>query len=361
MPGRADWTAAWTFGGVFTDPDVRRAWTAAQPSPLGHVFHRLDLMKMWTDTIGAAAGAAPAMASLASDSGLTGLVAVAVVPHRGSMVTRRVLEPMGQDLFGYHDPLFDRQPPAAAVDAFWSTLRSSAPAHDQARFRFVDGALAPASFQAPSGDDSPVLSLEGAATLDDVLGRCSANHRGDVRRRLRRLCERGAVALRVYGRDEAGAAVRDFGERCWPAWVAACRRKGGRLFERPGFRAYCDRLLDEGVTSGLAHYSALRVDGVDIAWHLGLSDRDRLYWWLPAHDADWDDSSPGKVLLALLIEHAIGARFRELHFQTGAQPYKLAWQPARPRRVAVVWHAGSWRGRAFGTYDALRERRWAHR
>jgi CelD/BcsL family acetyltransferase involved in cellulose biosynthesis len=304
------------------------------------------------DTIGAAIGATRAMVEVERGDGAIGRLATVIVTHRGSMVTRRVLEPMGQDLFGYHDPLFT-QPPSS-LDGFWSTVRNTAPPHDQALFRFVDERFAPAHHRVSSDERSPVLSLDGCAALDDVLARTSANHRGDVRRRLRRLRERGEVTLYVYGRDEAALAARHFDERCWPHWVAGCESKGFTLPSRPGFRAYCDRLLRVGVASGLTHYSALRVGGADIGWHLGLRDRDRLYWWLPAHDATWDEWSPGKVALALLIEHAIGAGCRELHFQTGAQPYKMAWRPDVPPRVAIGWHAGTWRGRALGVYDAMR-------
>jgi CelD/BcsL family acetyltransferase involved in cellulose biosynthesis len=355
MRARADrWTATWTLGSAIDDARAWDGWTQALASGAGHVFHRPDLIRMWMDTVGAAAGALPAIAAITSEEGITGRVAAVVAPHRGAIVTRRVIEPAGQDLFGYHDPLFERTPPRRAMDGFWSTMRETAPAHDGALFRFVDRTLAPGGFRLDSSDESPVLALDGAASLDDVLARCSVNHRGDVRRRLRRLRERGTLALRVYGSGEAADAAKSFAEGCWPSWVKACQRIGTRLFERPGLRAYCDRLLLEGLATGLAHYSTIVVNGVEIAWHLGLQDRGRLYWWLPAQDPAWNAWSPGKAALALLIESAVAAGCRELHFQTGAQPYKLAWKPDLPARVAIGWPGVSWRGRALGFYDALR-------
>jgi CelD/BcsL family acetyltransferase involved in cellulose biosynthesis len=347
------WSAVWSFT-VHADDPVWTGWSHAASSPLAHVFHRPDLLSLWMQTIGASMGARPALAEIAHPSGITARLAAVVTPHRGSLVTRRILEPMGQDLFGYHDPCFDRLPTPEQLGGFWSLVRATAPPHDQARFRFVDRRFSAGQLHLPSSDQSPVLSLEHAASLDDVLARCSSNHKGDVRRRLRRLRERGDVRLRVYESTEAREAVRHFGERCWPRWVSACQRLRSDLFQRPGFRAYCDRLIEEGVASGLAHYSALQVDGVDIAWHLGLADRGRLYWWLPAHDETWDAWSPGKVALALLVEHAISRGIRELHFQTGVQPYKMAWRPSVPPRVALGWHAPSWRGRAIGAYDRVR-------
>jgi CelD/BcsL family acetyltransferase involved in cellulose biosynthesis len=347
------WSAVWSLAGR-VDVAAWQEWSRAGSSPLAHVFHRPDLLALWMETIGEAVGARPALAAITHSSGITARLAAVVTPYQGSLVTRRILEPMGQDLFGYHDPCFDRLPPPPLLDGFWSLVRATAPPHDQARFRFVDRRFAGETLHLPASDPSPVLSLDGASSLDEVLARCSSNHRGDVRRRLRRLRERGVVGLRVYQAGEAGEAVRHFGERCWPRWVSACRRLRSDLFQRPGFRAYCDRLLAEGVASGLAHYSALQLDGVDIAWHLGLADRGRLYWWLPAHDEAWDAWSPGKVALALLIEHAVSAGLREVHFQTGVQAYKMAWKPAVPPRVAVGWLAPSLRGRAIGAYDRVR-------
>ena len=74
----------------------------------------------------------------------------------------------------------------------------------------------------------------------------------------------------------------------------------------------------------------------------------------PAHDVEWQAFSPGKVLLARLIEQAIEHRVDAVHFLTGAQRYKLDWKPEVRNLSAVRWHAPSAKGAALAWYDSGR-------
>jgi CelD/BcsL family acetyltransferase involved in cellulose biosynthesis len=197
------------------------------------------------------------------------------------------------------------------------------------------------------------LNLFGATDLDHVLARCSANHRGDVRRRLRRIRAEGEASVVVYECSSSDAAVRDFRERFVPAYSAYWRaRPEGCMLDRPGVSDFVERVLVDGLAGRWAHYAALELNGQSIAWHLGLTFRRDLYWWIPAHDEAWQTFSPGKVLLALLVEHGIRSGTSNLHFLTGLQRYKLDWKPALiPLRV-MQWHAPSVKGTALAWYDA---------
>src|SRR5262245_61781950 len=99
------------------------------------------------------------------------------------------------------------------------------------------------------------------------------------------------------------------------------------MLDQPGVAGFVERIIEDGVQAGWARYHRLSVDGRSIAWHVGLAFRDRWYWWIPAHDQSRAAFSPGKVLLALLIEQAIQSGVSELHLLTGAQRYKLDWKP----------------------------------
>lgn len=315
-----------------------------------HVFHRADLLRAWYETVARAESHEPRVLRWSRD-GLEVWLAAAVVTYQGRWARRRVLEPAGQALFGYHAPLVAGQSARIDWDAFWGDVRTASVATDAALFRFVPSGLAGRRLAAPAGEESPVLALDGVDSLDALLARCSPNHRGDVRRRLRRAAEQGALSLHVFGPGAADAALREFDTGFWPAWGAASEARGWGLHRRPGFAAYVRRVAAEGIPGGWAQLSVLALDRVSVAWHLGLADDRRLYWWMPAHDPAQDALAPGKILLALLVGRLIDDGWRALHFQTGAQAYKRAWQPSLPPLAAVRWHAPSVKGRLLAAHD----------
>lgn len=343
-----EWRAGWE---VLDDAAAWEDWEAARVRAVTtHVFHRASVLRAWYDTVARAERHEPVLVRWRSPAGEVHLAAV-VARYRGRRSVRHVLEPAGQDLFADHAPLVT-MPGEIDWDAFWAAVRRAATrGTDAALFRFVPRGMSGSRFAKPPGDESPVLALEGASSFDALLDRCSANHRGDIRRRLRRAGERGGAALVVFDREEQAAA--EFDERFWPLYRRVSAAHGWTLADRPGVRAWCERAVRGGVAEHWAHFSALQVGGVSVAWHLGLADSRRLYWWLPVYDPAHRELGPGKLLLALLIRRLVDERWRALHFQTGCQPYKLAWRPSCPPLATVRWHAPTARGRLLAAYDRL--------
>jgi CelD/BcsL family acetyltransferase involved in cellulose biosynthesis len=175
-----------------------------------------------------------------------------------------------------------------------------------------------------------------------------------VRRQLRRLEEKGQVLLWVAGPSDAIAALHDFSQRFVSAYQQVWRsRPSGSLLDKPGLLEFFTRVVAEGVPSGWGHYAILYVADTPIAWHLGLLHRRSLYFWVPTHNPPWENWSPGKALLAKLIEYGITQGWTRLHFLTGGHPYKFAWRPDPQDLRTVRWHAPTPRGRIIACYDAL--------
>ena len=105
---------------------------------------------------------------------------------------------------------------------------------------------------------------------------------------------------------------------------------------------------------GWTHVSAVKVDGVSIAWHLGFLFRGAMYWWLPTHDAAWSAYSPGKLMLAELLDAGCRDGWSAMHMLTGNHDYKAAWQAVPQPLAAVGWTAPSLRGRVMAWYDQAR-------
>lgn len=359
MTGGAPWRLRWLRTlDALAAPDVAAAWSAlfAAATPR-YVFQRPEVVRAWLETEGDEEGFEPAVALGESASAGRALVSGCVARYRGRFMTRRVFEPVGRALFGYHPPLLGEGAGEAERAALWSALkREAARFSDQALFRFVPEPLAPPG--APvCPDESPVLELGGAADLDELLSRLSANHRGDVRRRLRRLAERGAVTLRIFGPAEGTAAAEDFAERFLPAYEARSLQTGFAPFLlRRGARRFAERLLGDGLARGWGHYAVLRVGEAPVAWHLGFFDDGALYWWVPVHDPTWEGYSPGKVLLALLAAEGIRLGWRRIHFQTGGQRYKHDWGAVSAPLRTVSWHSRTPKGALLSLYDRRRHR-----
>ncbi len=343
---RFEWSRSWE---ALSAGPALEAWRRLFRSTRANAFQGPELCAAWAATLGPHAKAEAVVGHATHESGAEALLPWMVRRSAGRRVERRELVFIGQDLFGYHDPLLSD---AALGPSLWREARQAlSGAADQALFRLVHRPWPHHGVSATEA--SPVLDLETVGSFDALLAGASANHRGDVRRRLRRLAERGTVELWIPGPDEVAEARADFEHGFVPAYDRLwSERPSGNLLGQEGMVAFLGRVLEDGLAGGWSSYCALRVNGVSIAWHLGLCHDLELYWWFPTYDLDWQAFSPGKALLALLIEEGLRRGMRRLHLLTGDQAYKRAWSTRDGELRAVRWNSPSARGSLFGVYDA---------
>lgn len=325
-------------------------------SPHGHAYHHPQVVRAWAETHGLAIGAQPLFAIATGPGGARVLCTFVVVEQRGHYATRRVLAPAGMSYFGYHDPLLESGNPHD-VDwaAFWDAVRVDVAGRcDHALVPLVHRALAAGPLTEQAGDPSPVLDLSGCADLDAVLARCSSNHRRDIRRLLRRLSETlGPLELWVATPAEVADALADFRDR----FLSAYRRvwsdsSAGMMFDRPGVGAFAERVVAEGVAGEWGQYAVLKAGAREVAWHVGLEYRRACYWWIPTYDVEFREFSPGRLMVALMIERCIRHGITSLHFLTGDHHYKREWRPDPSDLRSVRWHAPSAKGTALAWYDS---------
>ena len=105
---RRDWADVWR------EPFERTWCDAFASNDDAHVYHHPALVRAWADTCGREAGIAPLIGFARADTGQQVLLPWVISRSRGTVVVRRTLEPVGQDLFGYHDPLPNK--PASTID-----------------------------------------------------------------------------------------------------------------------------------------------------------------------------------------------------------------------------------------------------
>jgi CelD/BcsL family acetyltransferase involved in cellulose biosynthesis len=343
------WTFEWrrTWDEVFDAAFVAR-WNALRSADsLSTVYHRPEVVRAWAESCGDSTGCEP-LFGVASKDGAAVLLPWIVSNVRGRLMTRRVIESVGQDHFGYHDPIVaGRALDATEWNGLWDAARSATASFGHQGFlRSVHPERAGDSRIAT--EQTPILGLDHVRSLDELLARCSANHRGDVQRCMRRLAGRGKVSLDVMGPASGCSAFDDL---CQAYAERREERPEYLSLDRPGLRDLWRRVATDGVAQGWGHFAALTVDSEPIAWHLGLFDRQALFWWVPTYARAHQGLSPGKILLASLVAHGIESGWRCIHFLTGAQPYKLAWRPEVATRYAVRWHAPTLIGALLSRYD----------
>lgn len=351
------WTFEWrrSWGEVWEASFVARWRGIVEASTCAHVYHRPDLVRQWAETVGTAIQAEAHVGIATSSGGAIVVLPWVVVPYGGRFAVRRTLEAAGSAVFGYHSPLVASDGPAVDWKAFWTAAREAVGgACDQALFRLVEPAFDADPSMRRDSEESPVLMLRGYADLEQILVRCSSNHRVDIRRRLRRAQECGVVTLEVAGPDTVATALESLRCQLFPAYRSLWegRPVKNTLLLQPGFDAFLERIVTAGVPAGWAHFSVLRIGATPVAWHLGFFDAGRLYWWLPTHDGRWSAYSPGKLVLAALVDHGCHAGWREIHLLTGNHGYKAAWNPVPRRLTAVGWTAPTLRGRLMSLYDS---------
>jgi CelD/BcsL family acetyltransferase involved in cellulose biosynthesis len=173
---------------------------------------------------------------------------------------------------------------------------------------------------------SPYIDLNDCEKLDDVLSKCRASHRGDVKRQIKRLGEIGAVTMRIFRRDEKEDAQEEL-SRFFKAYESQWKPKGTHTYEPREAQNLFRYLINDMLETGLIHFSVLKCGDNSIHWHYGFLHNNRLYYYKPTYDVSWSNYSPGKVHVAYLIEECIRNKIRYFDFLYGGEPYKYNWAP----------------------------------
>lgn len=170
------------------------------------------------------------------------------------------------------------------------------------------------------GMPAPRMTLEGLS-YDDWFGRLSRHRRAELRRRRRRLEERGAVARLVTAQEEIGAALRDFSKLHHERW----RRRGGSgVLDRP-VEAMLEQVALELIPSARFRLWNIEVGGRPISSSLFVAAGGSLAYWLGGFDERWAAYGPTIETVRAAIEHAWEVGDRIVDFGPGGQGYKYTF------------------------------------
>jgi len=268
-----------------------------------------------------------------------------------------VLRPLGLGVSDYFDVLLppdsDRREAALATLADGLMQRSGAwdaldlrgfPAESATVGELVDAAAARGMRHAVlTGYTRPGIVLDG--TWDDYLKTRPGRFRYNLRSRLRRLGEQGAVEFRTATRPSevrrALAILTALHARRWHGQHTATifsSSASARRFYADACAKYAAR--------GLLDLTLLEVGGRAIAGSLGFIDRDTYYYYVPAWEPSLAALAPSTLLLSHLVQRAYSLGLKRFDFMLGDETYKARWASEDRETVNVVVGAPTLRGQA---------------
>ncbi|MFV0444355.1 MAG: GNAT family N-acetyltransferase [Planctomycetaceae bacterium] len=292
------------------------------------MFQSPDLVKVWIETKGRAIGFELSLCHGRSSDGSAVWIPFGRLPGRPGNLWRRRLVAVGEPHFDYQDPLLsagiERD---SAYPELWRRLTGELSRRklDAAALWRLRPDSAGSGFSQDAAVKAPFIDLAQSASWKDYLSQRPESHRTDVRRRLRRIAEAGELQLDVLlpsdverAQSELDVMIQRHAER----W-RDCESE--LLFRQPGTRDFYERMISSLLSTGLIHFSVLRVDARPISWHFGFLHSGVLSWYKPVYDPEFERYSPGKLHLAQLIQLGYENGWREIDFGGGQEDYKYRW------------------------------------
>jgi CelD/BcsL family acetyltransferase involved in cellulose biosynthesis len=159
----------------------------------------------------------------------------------------------------------------------------------------------------------PVIALPRA--WDDYLGSLDKKSRHEIRRKMRR-AEGGEETPKVNITGAEG--IEDFFRL-----MAFDGQKAA--FLTPKMRGQFRAIAQAAQEAGMLQLAFLELDGRKAAAYFYFVFQNKVWVYNSGMDPKYSASSPGWVLLAMLIRRAIEAGYREFDFMRGNEPYKFQW------------------------------------
>jgi CelD/BcsL family acetyltransferase involved in cellulose biosynthesis len=168
---------------------------------------------------------------------------------------------------------------------------------------------------------SPYVPLAGR----DVEAELSSKFLANLRRRLKRLGEQGAVSCaRVDGADGLEAALQRFFHLEAAGWKG---RRGTAIAADRHLVSFYSSVARAAAAGGWLALRELALDGRPAAMHFGLRYRGTYYLPKPAYDERLAACSPGQLLLREVLAESRARRDGELDFLGPDMPWKRDWDP----------------------------------
>ncbi|MEX0617982.1 MAG: GNAT family N-acetyltransferase [Pseudohongiellaceae bacterium] len=190
---------------------------------------------------------------------------------------------------------------------------------------------------------SPYLPLTGA--WEGYISGLSANRRSQIRRKLRRLAERGEVELKkITSEDEIASALEDGFRIEGMAWKEV--NGTAILSDEQVYRFYVE-LAERMAARGSLGLYFLQVGERKIAFQYCLESKNRIYLLKPGYNPEFFRYSPSTLLFWLILKQAFEDGVTEYDFLGDRDDWKMTWTNKTRTRVWFFLLSTSFRARVL--------------
>jgi CelD/BcsL family acetyltransferase involved in cellulose biosynthesis len=249
---------------------------------------------------------------------------------------------MVRSLANWHQPEFgavaqDAAARQALADALLGTARSpislrviDARGADGEALR-VAGRAAGARLQTRVQLRSPYLDID--CDWDTYQARLDGDTYRNIRRRRRRLAERGELVARMEDRwagiDDALAAGFEIEGSGWK------RDAGTAITSDPATSAFYTEISRWAAEHGWLRMAWLELDGAPVAWDLLLEHAGVLYALKGGYDTTYRKFGPGHLLTVDVLDYCFARGLRRMDFLGDTSRYKRTWTRAAREMTAI--------------------------
>lgn len=249
---------------------------------------------------------------------------------------------------------------AALFDAFarlpcrWDTVRIDRVLESSAISAQLTALLADSTLASRIQAQPPTFYLELGRSYDEFLAARSSKFRNHLRRKARQLEAAGQVQVRQAGRDlgveEALDHLLQVEARSWK------HTHGTALSVLPRQRAFNQLICEGAARLGRLHLLLLYLDGVPVAYDLGVMAGDRYSYLKTSFDETCRRLSPATVLRGTLVRTLIAEGVRCMDFPAAPFKWEEQWTNTLRQRYSFVAFNRTPRGLLYRLLVALRDR-----
>jgi CelD/BcsL family acetyltransferase involved in cellulose biosynthesis len=189
---------------------------------------------------------------------------------------------------------------------------------------------------------SPYVEISGP--FGEYESTLNAHLRANVRRRRRRLEERGDLSVDVVGGEQIDEALAEGFRIEGSGWKAA---RGTAIESRPETRRFYTAVAHWAATRGNLQLAFLRLGGRPIAFHYNLLDGRVLYHLKGGYDPEFARYSPSTLLHREMLARAFAGGVSRYEFLGHDEPWKREWARATTESRFVEAFSSS----PYGTLD----------
>ncbi|MDP2939810.1 MAG: GNAT family N-acetyltransferase [Candidatus Omnitrophota bacterium] len=172
-------------------------------------------------------------------------------------------------------------------------------------------------------------------TWDDYHSALRKKLVADTRRQLSKLTKQDANFL--FKKIENESEISLFLDKLIEFYKLRRKSKHTKcIFDNGLTSSFIKIVADKFFHKGWLDLSFMEFKGKKVAMHFGFIYRDRFYYFMPVHNNEFYQYSPGRLLLYDLIHKCFDNHIRQFDFMLGEEDYKLDWKTGIERLYFVT-------------------------